>query len=387
MTRSKTLAMRSSSLSIAVLFFAATVLLSLVSTLTSRAALLTSRSIQMSSSAVSAASTTYNVSFVTPAASFQMRGIVVDFCSESPLEGDTSCSLAGFSLTGTPTVNQTAGITGWTAGTLNSNRTLTLTDATGITASSTTVTFDITTVTNPSANGTFYARIYTYDLVAGATSYTVADPDAGDPNIDFGGIAMSTASQLTVTAKVQERLTFCVYTSGANCAGGSGSSISIGGSSNNDVLDDTQDYVDKNAKFGISTNATSNAIVRMKGTTLTSGGNTITAIGGAAASSSAGSEQFGVCFYQSSGSGMTLTAPYNNASCNTTTQGAAGAGSAQFGFDDSGSGTTSTYGDDIATKPAGTESQGTMAFVGNIASTTEAGIYTTTLTFIATGVY
>ena len=110
-----------------------------------------------------------------------------------------------------------------------------------------------------------------------------------------------------------------------------------------------------------------------------------------AAASSAGTEQFGMCLFQSTGAGLTLpNATYSNANCNTTTQtsgtgSTGGVGTAQFGFN-----TTNTLGangDTIATKPAGSSSTATMAFVGNVAYTTEAGIYQTTLTYIATGQY
>ena len=62
-----------------------------------------------------------------------------------------------------------------------------------------------------------------------------------------------------------------------------------------------------------------------------------------------------------------------------------GAGTAQFAFDTTA--TTATTGDTIASKPAGNTSTATMVFLGNIAFTTEAGIYQTTLTYVATGQY
>ena len=157
------------------------------------------------------------------------------------------------------------------------------------------------------------------------------------------------------------------------------------------MLDATGPFVDRSAKFDVSTNALSGATIVMKGDTLKSGAFDISAIGASATSSSAGTEQFGMCLFQSNGSGLTFpTASYSDSNCNSTTQTAGtastgGTGTAQFGFNTTN--TQSASGDTIATKPAGTSSTATLAFLGNIAYTIEAGIYQTTLTYIATGQY
>jgi len=168
------------------------------------------------------------------------------------------------------------------------------------------------------------------------------------------------------------------------------------------VLDPAGPYVDKNAKFSITTNASGNAIIRAKGSTLTTGAYTVDPIGSgtAQAPSALGTEQFGFCAYQSAGSGMTIDADYDGDDgagaaddCSTTTQtagtgspGGVGAnGDSQLAFITGE--LTATYGSPVATKPAGSYSTGTFAFVGNISNITEAGIYTSVMTFIATGTY
>lgn len=366
---------------------------------------ITARAIKLSSSAVSATSVIYNVSF-TAGTTGTIKSMVVEFCANTPIVGDSCTGTVG---TTTPanlasaTFTPNSGVTGsYTVATLNSNRTLTLTKAAGnaLTGGSTVVDFDVGVVTNPSTNASFYARIYTYPNDTGSNSaanYTAATVGTGsDLPTDAGGIALSTAAQITITAKVQERLTFCVYTTGAgnDCSGKSGTSVSLGDT--NGVLDPNGPYVDKNAKFTITTNASGNAIVRMKGDTLKTAGGTynITETGGTPAASSAGTEQFGMCTYQTAGSGLTVDSVYDGGTnCGSTSQTAGtgstgGAGTATFGFDTGGgSGTMSTYGDTVATKPAGNYSTSTLVFIGNISNSTEAGIYTTTLTFIATGTY
>lgn len=364
------------------------------------AGLPTSRSITLSTSAAAATDVTYSVAFTTATTS-NIGGIVIDFCDSSPIIGDSSCGTpTGFNTLATTTLalaNQ-AGITGLSIDTTNSDaNTVVLTRSVSSINSSTAASFDFGSsggsdgITNPSqGNHTFYARILTFATGAAAQGYTSGTPGT---YVDAGGVALSTANQIQITSKVQERLTFCVYTGGSCTADTTGaattSAIALGNT--NGVLDPSGPYVDKSAKFDVSTNAVSGATIVLKGDTLKSGAFDISAIGGSATSSSAGTEQFGMCLYQSTGSGLTLpTAAYNNANCNTTTQTAGtgttgGAGTAQFGFNTAN--TTSASGETIATKPAGSSSTATMAFLGNIAFTTEAGIYQTTLTYIATGQY
>lgn len=115
------------------------------------------------------------------------------------------------------------------------------------------------------------------------------------------------------------------------------------------------------------TNATSGYVLYMLGDTLTSGANTITAIGGANTASAPGTEQFGVRFGASGGSGA-VSAPY-----------------AAAGYAFASTGATQ---DEIASS-AGPSADTTYSatYVANIASQTEAGNYSTTLTYTATATY
>jgi hypothetical protein len=213
--------------------------------------------------------------------------------------------------------------------------------------------------------------------------------------IDSGGIALSTAAQITVTAKVQETLSFCVYTN-ANCGAG-GTAVTLGDT--NGVLSTAGPFVDKNTKFDIATNAggaSPAATVRFKAPTLTSGANTIDAIGATAVVSNPGNNQFGLCTYRSAGSLLTILPPYNNgasdggAACTGTTQTAGtgatgGTNGALFAFETAPAATT--FGDDLATINAGASNTGRIAYIGNVSPTQQAGIYTSTFTFVATAVY
>jgi len=346
-----------------------------------------SRSIQMSTSsnAGSSATTTYLLNFTIPTGSSMttLRGIVIDFCSNSPIIGDTTCS--GTVGTTVPTMSTTGMVSGgvltasgWTAGTLNANRTYTLTNATGVavTAGSSVVTLTMSTaIQNPTTLGTFYARIYTYSATAGATGYLVANPDTGAVHVDDGGIALSTANQITVTAKVQESLTFCVYTAGSDCAGGTVAGISLGTSGVLVVYNAA--YVGATtAKIGLASNASGGVIVRAKNpATLTSGAFTITAQGNSCTADSTTTtvEQFG---FRVSSVGANQSAA----------TGIYGCSSGQHAFHTTN--LNSTYGDEILrTTGAQDESQSAIEFAAKAATTTEPGIYTSTFTYIATGTY
>jgi hypothetical protein len=368
-------------------------------------ALVTERFIKMSSSANGATDVTYQVGF-KPATTGTIGGMVVTFCSNSPILGDSCTAPTGFNTNfatlALANVSASFG-TGWAIDATNSTaNTVILTNSTPQSFTAGTAgAFDLGDtgasdgVTNPTTtNQTFYARVITYDSDLHAQQY-IANVGGGGPtapalgtgNIDAGGFALSTAAQITITSKVQERLTFCVYTA-ANCAGG-GTAVALGDT--NGVLDPAGPYVDKNTQYDVATNASQGVAIRVKGDTLKSGSFDVAAIGSTAQSSSPGNEQFGFCTYQSTGSGLSAQTLYNNSNnCNSTTQTAGtatpgGAGSADFAFDLTN--INSTYGDVFANKDAGSTSSGVIAFIGNISNTTEAGIYTTTLTFIATGTY
>lgn len=399
---------RPSALAVAVLLLIASVL-PLLSTQKANAALLESRSVKMSSSASGAITDgqglTYEVQFNVPSTT-GIQGVVVEFCENSPIIGDacTVTTPADFAdATGTA-VTLIAGLTGFTVNGASDTNTVILTGATYTPTANETITFSLDSIDNPhTTNTTFYARIVTYDDSTSAAAHTPAGAGSNADVIDSGGIALSTAQQITITAKVQERLTFCVYTD-ANCGLG-GASVVLG--NDNGVLDDNDEFVDKNTKFDVSTNAAGDVAIRVKGDTLKAGSFDISAVGATPTRTVSGTEQFGFCSYQATGTGLTVEFKYDGngdaalgtgtGDCPTGTSQTAGTGSS--GGAGTGAGATdpyfafdltainTVYGEQFATKAAGSVSQGVLAFIGNIAPTTEAGIYTTVLTFIATGTY
>ncbi len=113
-----------------------------------------------------------------------------------------------------------------------------------------------------------------------------------------------------------------------------------------------------------STTATNGYTITVNGTTLTSGANTISAIGPSNTASSVGSEQFGIRLTASGGSG-TVSAPY---------------AASGFAFD------TAAFPDEIASATGSSaDTTYSVRYLANIAATTEAGTYGATLTYVVTG--
>jgi len=360
----------------------------------------TTRSIEISSSVVSATSVSYLVTF-NPATAGTLGGIDLDFCTD-PIIGDSCTVPTGFTTTASPTLlaapSGFSTSTGSWGVTVNAGHNLVyLTNATAQTETgiSTAISFTIQGITNPSTLGSFYARILTWDTQAHANAYTSGGtPGAGI--VDAGGIALSTTAQITITSKVQESITFCVYTStyDSGACTGTGNAVTLG--NGNGILSTIGSYTDLSTKYDIQTNALHNVTIRFTGAPLTSGSNiiensTLSGTGSTAATayaSTAGTAQFGLCTYEATGTTITPASTYSGTgptACNTAASGYNLASTAIFGFNIANA--ASTYGDTLATVTPGATAEGIVGFLGNISNSTPAGIYTSTLTFIATGSY
>lgn len=395
------------------------------------------RKITMSNSAGGATDVLYNVQFSTAqgGAASNVNGVVIEFCDDTPIIGTACTAPSGLNTNkNTLSLGTLVGLTNLTVDTTNSTANkVVLTGTNTAVATATAVTIPLGSgalsashyFTNPTlGNHTFYARILTFTTAAGAQQYTSTNIDNTGANavVDAGGIALSTANQLQITAKVQERLRFCISTiDSADCTTtGTQKDTDVSGTDRritaltlgdaNGVLDTSGAYVNSTARLYIQTNASSGAAVTLKGDTLANGGNKIaytpgTSGTGALATtgyvnSNTGStffEQFGFC--ATTDTGVTVAAPYGdgvanqdtNTLCASAPNNSGGAvsvvQSTKYGLDLSGTGVTSASGSTVLTKSAGAVSKLKLSFIGNIANTTKAGIYTTTLQFTATGTY
>jgi len=189
------------------------------------------RSIEISTSEAGATAD-YDISFDVPDTGTENIGSFrIEFCDSDPLPGETCTFTAvgddipdasSASISGTPTFDgETISLDGVT----NEVVDIDLSNTTDP-ASDTTFAVTLTGVLNPDNstdgdnNNTFYARVYVYSDTTQSTE------------IHNGGIALSTAEQITVTARVQERLEFCVGDTDAdtadNCSDVSGNDVDLG---------------------------------------------------------------------------------------------------------------------------------------------------------------
>jgi len=360
-------------------------------TFASTPGILDTRSITMSSAVNNQNFVKYSVSFKTgQAGTTNVGGIVIDFCAEDPIPTDTCNSPASFDTNkASLTISNQVGISSFVINASSTAQTLMITNATpqGL-AQGTTVSFDLGNGTNngihnpATTNTTFYARMFTFSTAAGATSYTHSTPGT---YLDYGGIALSTAAQLSIQSKVQETLSFCIYT-GASC--GTNTTILLGDTTT-DILSTIHTYTNISGHFTAATNGANGMDVYASGATLTSSqGPTIAAIGGTKTTSAQGTEQFGFCVFTSGGA-VNPSAPYDGNNCSNLTTGQDVSGlttptNAQFAFDSAALSAVGGQKIASASGPSATTT-GTLAFIANIAPTTKSGIYTTTMSFTAVG--
>ncbi|MGI0133389.1 MAG: hypothetical protein ACREBW_00310 [Candidatus Micrarchaeaceae archaeon] len=354
-------------------------------TQTAAAAQVSTRSIQLSTSTPSAASVSYQLTF-TPVTTEQE--LIVDFCGDTPLVGSTCAFAAG-------TVPNVTGVTSsvGTAATVGSGSPVHTIKVTGLTmtgGSPFTITFS--GLTNPSTATSFYARVLTY-ATGNATGYAPANTTGGTTTtgtyVDYGGVALSTASQITISASVMETLTFCVSGSTITTCGTTTTPSLTIGHGTPQIIDSTAVDV-ASAYTQLSTNATSGAIVRMKasnscanGGLSSSGGATcnIPGLGSTAAVMAAGTADFGLCVGK--GTNTTVATNYNDSvnSCPTTFN-----ATSKYGMN--GTNLTSTYGDQVFSTAGPVSGENNRCtFAATAATTTQAGIYTGNESLIATGTF
>ena len=387
------------------------------------AAQLTSRSITLSDSGASGGTITtgvgsgtavvYKVAFTTIVSA---QSLVIDFCAEDPIVADTCTAPTGLNLATSSLVGLTGNITatGWTS-TTTAGQVKIAKGGTGTAATPGTQAFELTGVTNPSSVGvgagikpvgSFFARIYTFsDATFGGTTTAYASPTAPGDYKDYGGIALSTNRIITITARVQEQLTFCVsgsvqtsWTTTNDCSDPQAAvapALILGHGIPTAFLDSNQ--TDSGTVYSqISTNATFGAVIAMRDSNTTCGG--LSADGGVtcgvpannagaatASAITAGTAAFGLYVTNGTlgfnGTGtVTADTNYNNGSATN------------YGMDtetvvDPGS-VIGTFGDKVASCAAPVyRINNTYTFAATASLTTPAGIYTANMDLIATGTF
>ncbi len=240
----------------------------------------------------------------------------------------------------------------------------------------TALSYQLLSVTNPTTtNYTFFVRISTY-----------ASTDTTGALTDSGTVTASTATPIILDGTMPESLVFCTggtvgTTSGVpDCATATSGNVSF-----NQLFSPT-DTAYATSQMAASTNAGSGYVITVNGPTLTSGSNTVTAMGTSAASVK-GLSQFGMNLKANTvtaASGFPGTsaeiAPASNGT-NYRAQSLAGYDTVDF--------FKFTTGDSVAdsayTAAGGTDAQiYTASYIVNVPGSQPAGTYTTTLTYICT---
>jgi len=301
----------------------------------------TSRKIQMGKSEASASDTTYKASFSLPSTA-NVGGLVITFCSNSPIIGVACTAPAGLDVNeaGLALANVT-GLSGFTTDAATDTNTFVYTNATpqSITGPQA-VTIDLGAggatdgVTNPSATGSFYARIITFNTQANAQAYSDASATIPTGAVDYAGVALSTSAVITVTALVQETLNFVV----------TGTSVTMG-TGTPQVIDDTQEWISTAVNMDLDTNATTGVNIRLYGTHLLSGSNSLSGNGTLGVLTGTAGSQFGICTKDSTNAQVVADAQYKTGAANCTT-----AGTSTFAWDNT---ATSAVGGDTVYTSAG----------------------------------
>jgi len=244
----------------------------------------------------------------------------------------------------------------------------------GVATTTTSITFTSGTATIP-ANRCIQISVGSNASFQGTGTTTITNPSSATSSIlmiggtmaDSGTITVNiiTDDTVSVSATVQQALTFTISTT--TIYFGSLNSGSIKFASSTNVAGDTLENIAHT--IAVSTNAPSGYTLSVRGQTLTSQQNplnTITAIGSPAASSSPGSEQFGMRATVAGGTGATVDPTFSAAT--------------SYGYD--GTATTSAI---FATGTGATNANTySIRYMANIAALTEAGTYVASIVYVTT---
>lgn len=359
----------------------------------------TERSIQLSSATAGASNVTYTVNFKAVQAA---GAFVVNFCTNTPLLGETCDQPAGLNLS-----SATATTTDFTDESALNAYTMRVT---GDISAGEVVSVVITGVTNPTAAGQLYARIVTYDTPTNANAYvaaTAAEDTAGVQ--DHGGVALSITPTIGVSGAVLESMTFCVAgdvdpeapanpITTASCNGGAAlpaPTVRLGTVIGDTTVLDAQNVYEGRVYTQISTNAANGAVINLKSNTTGCGG--LARAGAADFATGCGilpaTDTNGIAANQAKFGVKTGTAAGVGSSNGTLRPYNGGAGfynATTFRMNwisGDATGVTSTYGDPfLDTNGAPVNNMGMpITFGASVSNDTPAGRYSADLSLIATG--
>lgn len=275
--------------------------------------------------------------------------------------------------TGMDSSTSTLGLDGGTGWTITNQTANTVTLSGSAANLSGNKTFRLDDVVNPTTtNETFYIYIATY---TGGTGGTLTDD---------GSAAASTATPIKLSGTMPESLVFCTGETISKTAGVPDCTTATSGDISFNQLFDPTSTAFATSQMAASTNAGSGYAITVNGPTLTSGSNTIDAIGGTATTSTLGTSQFGMNLAVNTTPAVgSAIDPVSN-STNYLAKAQANFNTANsFAFDDASNNAVAASNDGGSAGP--TDSQiYTASYIVNVPGSQPAGTYTTTLTYICT---
>lgn len=298
--------------------------------------------------------TSQDFRFSLPSAA-NVGSIVLEYCSDSPSFFSVTCTApVGLDVSAATLASQTGNI--------------------GFSIDGSDTTANKLVLTRPSVPGNLLPSEYVFDnatspSTAGATTFvkisTQASTDGSGPTIDTGAVAFAVQAIFNVDAFVPPFLQMCVgVTVAPDCSSVVGDSVDLG------ILSSTQANKGQ-SQYAVATNDITGYVVFALGTTMTSGNNVIPALG-APAASFPGTGQFGINLRANLipvvgqdpvglGTGVP-TANYNIPN--------------RFVFND---------GDSISSSPLTSDyNRMTVSYLVNVPKNQPPGVYSTTVTYVAT---
>lgn len=285
----------------------------------------------------------------------QVGSVSFEFCSNSPIAGDPCTPPAGLDVTSASFFTQ-GGEVGFTisSGASTANR-LVISRFPGVPdAPTATSNYEFDNITNPTTEGSHYVRIQTY-----------SSNNASGSALEDGGVVFSISQPFDVSAEVPPYLKFCasVTITVFDCASATSFFIDFGEFSKTSAKSASSEMV-------VATNAGSGFSISLAGTTLTSGNNLIPSLP-SPSPSQPGNSQFGINLRANSNPGIGAE-PTGPGVANVTGQYGI---PNQFKF---------IPGESVVSSTGTTDNRKfTVSYVTNVSAVQEAGIYATTITFIA----
>ena len=304
------------------------------------------------STSVASSNSQHEIGFIVTNLGVPVGSISMEFCSNSPLIEDPCTPPSGFDAINA-NLNSSQGEPGFSIDPSSTANRILLTRPASLPTGAV-ARFEFSNIINPDTPGSYYVRLQTFTSTDGT----------GAP-IEYGGLVFAIVESLSVTTEVPPYLIFCVAVTIDNndCSSVNSFFMDVGELSSTQVRAAASEFL-------IATNAANGYSVTLSGATMTSGTNSIPPIP-VPSNSAPGTGQFGLNLRDNNNPNIgsepagypagTIAGQYNNTDF--------------FKFQNN---------DTLVTSATTSDFQKfTVSYITNIPSTQAAGIYTTTITYIA----